>query len=78
MFLSPALDDDFLIRVKLDRVAPLSVHVAEEAVVPAAEGEIGHGRGHADVDADVSCGSFVAELPRAAAPLEVKIEAWLP
>ena len=35
---------------------------AEETFFPAAEGEIGHGRGDADVDADISGGRFVAEL----------------
>src|SRR5882762_934896 len=60
----PALDDDFLIRVKLHGVASLSMHVAEEAVFPSAEWKIRHRRGHADIDADVACGRFVPESAR--------------
>src|SRR6202790_3242830 len=57
----PALDYDFGFCVELDGVAALAVEDAEEAFFPAAEGEIGHGRSDADVDADVSGGGFVAE-----------------
>src|SRR5436309_11641675 len=57
----PAFHDDFLVGVKLDGVAALPMHVAEKAVFPAAEREIRHRRGDPDVDADISCGCFVAE-----------------
>ena len=63
MFCGPALDHDFLFGIELYRVAALAVLDAEEAVFPSAEREIGHGRGHADVDADVACRRFVAEAP---------------
>src|SRR5258708_36809124 len=64
MIFGPALDDDFFVGVKLDGVAALAVHVAKEAIFPAAEREIGHGRGDANVDADVSRRGFVAEPAR--------------
>src|SRR2546421_11598846 len=54
MFLCPALDDNFLVGVELDRVATLPVHVAEEAVFPATIREVRHRRGNADVDANIS------------------------
>jgi hypothetical protein len=38
--------------------------MAKETIFPAAEGEVGHGRGDANVDADVSRRSFVAESAR--------------
>src|SRR5256886_15677007 len=57
----PSFDDDFLIRVKLYRVASLSMQVAEETVLPSSEREIGHGRGHSDINADVACRGFVPE-----------------
>src|SRR5579863_2480645 len=60
----PAFDDHFFVGVELDGVAALAVHVSEEAVFPSTEREIGHGRGDADVDADVSGGGFVAEAAR--------------
>src|SRR5215469_17274375 len=60
----PALDDHFLFAVKLDSVAALAVHHAEKAVFPSAEGEIGHGRGDSDVDADVAGGRLIPELAR--------------
>src|SRR3954466_1929738 len=58
----PALDDDFLFCVELDRVAPLAMQDAEEAVFPSAEWEVSHRRGDPDVHADVPRRSFVAEL----------------
>src|ERR1022692_1401744 len=61
---SPALYYDFLVGVELDGVAALAVEIAEEAVLPSAEREVGHGRGDSDVDADISCRSFVAEAAR--------------
>src|SRR5579862_916346 len=61
MLFRPAFDDDFLFGIKLDSVAPLPVHDAEEAVFPAAKGKVGHGRGDSDINANVSRRSFVAE-----------------
>src|ERR1022692_1926105 len=61
---SPALYYDFLVGVELDGVAALAVEIAEEAVLPSAEREVGHGRGDSDVDADVAGRSFVAEAAR--------------
>jgi hypothetical protein len=52
VLVSPALDDDLLIRVKLDRVASLCGHVAEETVFPSTEWEIGRWRGYTDIDAN--------------------------
>ena len=64
VLLSPAFDDDFFVGVELDGVASLRVHVAEEAAFPSGEGEISHGRGYADIDADVACGGLVTESAR--------------
>ena len=64
MLFGPAFDYDFLVGVELDGVAALAVEIAEEAVLPSAEGEVGHGRGDSDVDADISRRSFVAEAAR--------------
>src|SRR5260370_23664439 len=60
----PAFDYYFLVGVELDGIAALAVEIAEEAVLPSAEGEVGHGCGDPDVDADVSRGRFVAEAAR--------------
>src|SRR5215472_10250813 len=60
----PALDYHFLICVELDGVAALAVEIAEEAILPSAEGKVGHGRGDADIDADVAGRGFVAETAR--------------
>src|SRR5580700_4634824 len=57
----PALDNDFGFGVELDGVAALAVKNAEETLFPAAKREIGHGRGDANVNADVSGRGFVAE-----------------
>src|SRR5258706_15162984 len=61
MLFGPAFNYDLLVGVELDGVAALAVKIAEEAVLPSAEREVSHGRGDADVDADISRGSFVAE-----------------
>ena len=61
MLVSPALDDNLFIRVKLDGVASLSVHVAEETVFPSTEWKIRHWRGNTDIDADIACWRFVPE-----------------
>ena len=67
----PSLDDDLLIRVKLYGVTSLSVQIAEETVLPSSEWEIGHGRGHSDINADVACRGFVPEsAPRRPAGCE--------
>src|SRR5712671_1678912 len=60
----PAFDYDFLVGVELDGIAALAVEVAEKAVLPSAEWEIGHGRGDSDVDTDISRRGFVAEAAR--------------
>src|SRR5450755_746455 len=60
----PALNHDFRFGVELHGVAALTVQNSEEAVFPSAEWEIRHGRGHADIDADISRRSFVAEFSR--------------
>ena len=62
MLFGPAFHYDFFVGVELDGVAALAVEVAEEAVLPSAEGEVGHGRGDSDVDADIAGGRFVAEF----------------
>src|SRR5262245_36439900 len=62
--LRPALDDHFRLRIELDAVPTLGVQVAKEALIPTAEREIGHRRGHADIDANVSSIRLVAELAR--------------
>ena len=64
VLVSPALDHDFLVRVELDGVASLRVHVAEETAFPSGEREIGHWRGYTDIDADIACRGFVPELAR--------------
>src|SRR5438477_409449 len=46
----PSRDRDFLVRVELDAVAAVDLQIAEEAVLCAAEREVGHRGSHADVD----------------------------
>src|ERR1700730_2571410 len=58
----PALHDDFRFGVELHGVAPLSVQNTEETFFPSAERKISHGRGDADVDANISGGRFLAKL----------------
>src|SRR5579883_1361617 len=64
VLLGPAFDHDLLLGKELDRIAPLCVHDAEEAILPAAEREVGHGSSHADVNANISRRSFVAKTAR--------------
>src|SRR5581483_4430755 len=64
VLLAPAFDHDLLVGIELDGIAALPVQVAKEAVLPAAEGEIGHGRRHANVNADIPGRRFIAEAPR--------------
>ena len=40
MLFSPTFNHDLLIRVKLNGITPLRVHVAEETAFPSGEGEI--------------------------------------
>src|ERR1700691_1993392 len=60
----PAFNYYLLVCIELDGVAALAVEIAEEAVLPSTEGEVGHGRGDSDVDTDVAGGSFVTEAAR--------------
>src|SRR5258708_7615558 len=68
MFFGPAFYYYFFVGVELDGVAALAVEIAEETIFPSAEGEVGHGRGYADVHADVAGGGFVTEAARRGAP----------
>src|SRR5882724_2727461 len=61
VFFRPALDYHLFLSIELDGVTPLAMHDTEETVFPAAEGEVGHGSGHADVDTDVPGRGLVAE-----------------
>src|SRR5467141_3184608 len=58
----PALDDNFGFGKKFDGVAALAVKDAEETLFPAAEGEIGHRSGNADIDADIPRRGLVSEF----------------
>src|SRR5215203_2927199 len=60
----PSLDDDFLLGEQVDRVTPVRVEVAEEALLPARERKVRHRRGDAHVDPDVADARLVTELPR--------------
>src|SRR4029079_5320534 len=60
----PARDRDLLVGVELEGVAAVDLEVAEEAVARAAEGEVGHRRGDADVDPDHRGGRMARELAR--------------
>ena len=60
----PAAGGDFLLGEKLDAFAALHVEVAEEGVVPAVEGEPGHGGGDANVDPDHAAVDAVLEFAR--------------
>ncbi len=63
-FVGPAFDNYFGLCVELHTVLTLRVQIAKETFVPAAEREIGDGRGDADVDADVPRVRFEPELAR--------------
>src|SRR5690348_11728997 len=52
--LRPPLNHHLFLRVKFNCITPLRVHIAEEAFLPAGEREEGHGRGHANVDANIA------------------------
>ena len=58
----PTLHHHLGLRIELDAVARLGVEIAKEAGVPAAKGEVGHGRGHANVDTDIAGVNFVTEF----------------
>ena len=59
---SASVRRDFLVGVKLDRIAPLGVERTEEAVLPSAEREVGHRSGDPDIDPDIAGRHFVPEL----------------
>ncbi len=73
----PAGSDDFTARVEGDAFGSVDVLVAEERVLPTAEGVVGHRDGQGHVDAHHADGHGALELP-AAAPDEVKIAVPLP
>jgi hypothetical protein len=54
--------DHIVVCIKLNRLDPLIVQVAEERAVPARERKPGHRRGYADVDADHAGVEVVLEL----------------
>src|SRR6185295_2918481 len=58
----PSRNRNFLVGVEIERVAAVDLEVAEEAVARAAEGEVGHRRRDADVDADHRRGGPMAEF----------------
>src|SRR5919202_2021437 len=58
----PAGDHHLALGEEPDRVTPLPVQGAEEGLLGPREREVGHRRGHADVDADVAGLDAVAEL----------------
>src|SRR5438477_6430144 len=60
----PALDDNFFVGIELNSIPPLAVQIAEETVLPSAEREISHGRGHADVDTNIARRRLIAETAR--------------
>src|SRR5262245_7817272 len=60
----PPRHDDLLVGVELVGVPSLGLQVAEEAVPRAAERELRHGRGDADVDADHRRGRQACVLAR--------------
>lgn len=60
----PAGGGDFLLGEELNAFFALHVEVAEEGVVPAIEGEPGHGGRYADVDADHAALDAVPEFAR--------------
>src|ERR1700722_13893176 len=64
VFFRPALDDNLLIRIELNRVAALAVEIAKKAVLPSTEREVRHRRGNTNVDADIARRRFVAEAAR--------------
>src|SRR5882757_6539361 len=59
----PSRGDRLLPGVELDGFGSLHVQVPEEGLVPAGEGEPGHGGGDADVDADHAGVEVLLELP---------------
>jgi hypothetical protein len=65
----PSRHGRLLAGIELDRFAALDVEVAEEGLVPAGEGEPGHGGGDADVDADHAGVEILFELAGGVAAL---------
>src|SRR5947209_18932218 len=64
VFLGPALDNDFLVCIELDRIASLTVEIAKKAVLPPAKRKVRHGRSDPDVDADVARRRLIAKAAR--------------
>src|SRR5437899_2773175 len=64
VFPGPALDNNLLVGIKLDRVASLAMEIAKETVLPSAERKVRHRRGHADIDPDLACRRLIAKAAR--------------
>src|SRR5215475_2421480 len=63
----PAVQDYFVVSVKVKALVSLNVQIAEERLVPSREGKDGHRRGNADVDADHAAIDVARERARRAA-----------
>src|SRR4051812_43967952 len=63
----PARNRDLLVGVELERIAAVCLQIPEETVFRAAEGEICHRGGDADVHANHRRGGLLAELAGGAA-----------
>src|SRR6266576_4844776 len=64
VFLGPALDNNLLVGIELDRNASLAVEIAKKAVLPPAKRKVRHGRSDPDVDADVARRRLIAKAAR--------------
>src|SRR5437899_10303071 len=64
VFPGPALDNNLLVGIKLDRVASLAMEIATETVLPSAERKVRHRRAHADINPDVACRRLIAKAAR--------------
>src|SRR5271170_499375 len=64
MRLHPPLYHDLLLGIELNRIATLSMHDAEEAVLPPAKREVSHRSGDSDVDPNIPRRSLITEAPR--------------
>src|SRR5439155_26493280 len=58
----PSLDNHLLFGIKLDGVTALSVHIPEEAALPARKREESHRSCHTNVDTNVARLGFIAKL----------------
>ena len=63
-FSRPTFDHDLGLSEEFDGVFSLSMQVAEEAILPAAEREERHRGGYTNIDADIARVCLVAELTR--------------